>query len=55
MWNDESSWKVSGKSQNFIKLLPSAQFSPRNENFVSTSKSLLKNRDWDFPVLRYFF
>ena len=24
MWNDESSWKVSGKSQNFIKLLPSA-------------------------------
>ena len=25
-----------------------------NENFVSTSKNLLKSRNWAFPVVRYF-
>ena len=37
-------WEISGKSQNFIELLPSAQSSSRNESFVSTSKNSLKNR-----------
>ena len=27
---------------------------PQNKNFVSTSKNLLKNRNWTFPVVRYF-
>ena len=27
---------------------------PRNENFVSTSKNLLKGRNWTFAVVRYF-
>ena len=45
---------MSLKSQNFRELLPSAQFSSRNENFVSTSKSLPKNRNWTFPVVCYF-
>ena len=43
--------EISGKSQNFIQLLPSAQ-SSQNENFVSTSKNLLKNRNW--TVVLYF-
>ena len=46
--------EISGKSQNFMKLLPSAQPPSRNENFVSTSKSLLKNRNSTFPIVRYF-
>ena len=29
---------------NLIQLLPSAQSYPRNENFVSASKNLMKNR-----------
>ena len=37
--------EISGKSQNFIELLPSAQSSPRIENFVNPSKNLLKNRN----------
>ena len=45
---------MSLKSQNFRELLPSAQFSSRNENFVSTSKNLPKNRNWTFPVVCYF-
>ena len=36
---------ISGKSQNFIELLSSAQPSSRNEHFVSPSKNLLKNRN----------
>ena len=28
--------------------------SSQNENFNSTGKSLLKNRNWTFPVVRYF-
>ena len=32
------------ESLNFVELLPNAQ-SSRNENFVSTSKNLLKNRN----------
>ena len=34
---------MSGKSHNLIELLPSAQSYNRNENFSSTSKTLLKN------------
>ena len=41
---------MSGKSQNFIDLLPSAS---RNENFVSTGENILKNRNWTFPVVGY--
>ena len=37
--------EISGKSQNFIELFPSAQSSFRNENFVNISKKLLKNRN----------
>ena len=25
-----------------------------NENFVSTSKNVLKNRNWTFPIVHYF-
>ena len=46
--------KISGNSQNFIKLLPSAQSSSRNKNFVSASKNVLKNRNWTFLVVCYF-
>ena len=46
--------EISGKSQNFIELFPSAQSSFRNENFVNISKKLLKNRNWTFPVVGYF-
>ena len=27
---------------------------PRNENFVSTSRNLLKNKNWIFSIVRYF-
>ena len=47
-------YELSGKSQNFIELLPSAQFFIQNENFISTSKSLLKNKNLTFPVVRHF-
>ena len=33
------------KSQNFIELMCSSQSSFQNENFVSTSKNILKNRN----------
>ena len=46
--------EVSGKYQNFIELLPSAQSSSRNENFVSTSKNFLRNRNWTFLIRHYF-
>ena len=42
------------KSQNFVELLSSAQPSSRNENFVSPSKNLLKNRNGTFSVKRCF-
>ena len=42
------------ESLNFVELLPNAQSSSRNENFVSTSKNLLKNRNWTFPAVRCF-
>ena len=46
---------LSVKSQNFIELSPSAQSSSGNVNFVSSSKKhFLKNRNWTFPVVRYF-
>ena len=43
---------MSGKSHNLIELLPSAQSYNRNENFSSTSKTLLKNKT--FHVVHYF-
>ena len=45
--------KISGEHQHFIELLPSALSSSRNENFVSTSKNLLENRNWSLPVVGY--
>ena len=45
-WRTTEDWRIlenddiSGKSQNFIELLPSTQFFPRNENLVSTSQNL---------------
>ena len=48
--------EISAKSQNYIELLNSAQSSSPNENFISTSKNLLKNSSWinikSFFVLR---
>ena len=38
----------SGKSQNFIELLPTAQSFSQNENLVRTSKNLLKKRKLNF-------
>ena len=35
-------YETVGKSQNFMELLPSTHFSPRNESFINTSKNLLK-------------
>ena len=46
--------EISVKPQHFIELLPSAHSSSRNENFVSASKNLLKNRQWTFLVVCYF-
>ena len=37
--------EISGNSQNFIELLSSAQYSFRDENFVSTSKDIVENRN----------
>ena len=37
--------KISIKSPNFKESLPSAQSPYPNENFISTSKNLLKNRN----------
>ena len=34
-------------------LFPMPKSSSRNENFVRTSKNLLKNKNWAFPVVRY--
>ena len=39
---------------NFIQLKPSAQNPYQNENFVNTSKKVLKNRNWTFPVIPHF-
>ena len=36
---------ISGKSLNFIELLSSTQLSSRNEDFVSPSQNLLKNKN----------
>ena len=46
--------RISGESQNVVEFLPSAKSFSRNENFVSTSKNLLKNRNWTFPAVHYF-
>ena len=45
---------MSGNSQNFREILPSAQSSSRNENFVSASKNLMKNKHLTFSVACYF-
>ena len=37
--------RKSGRSHNVRELLPSRYASSRNENFVNTSKNLLKNGD----------
>ena len=47
-------YEISEKSQSFIEFLPTAQSSFQNENFVSSSKNLLKNRNWTLPVMHYF-
>ena len=36
--------EISGKSQNFKQLLPGAQPTSQNENFVGTCKNLLRSR-----------
>ena len=36
------------------KLLPSSQSSYQNENFVTTSKNLLRNKTWTYFVVWYF-
>ena len=46
-------YEISGKSQNFIELVPSAYYYSWNENFVGTSKNLLKNRILTLPSVRY--
>ena len=47
-------WEISGKSQSFIELQPSAQLPSKIESFINTSKKLLKNRNWTLPVVPYF-
>ena len=47
-------WEKSGNFQNFKELYPSAQSSSQNETFVNTSKKILKNKNWTFPLKRYF-
>ena len=37
-----------------MELYPSAQSSSQKENFVNISKKFLENRNWTFPVVRYF-
>ena len=37
-----------------MELYPSAQSSSQKEHFVNTSKTLFENRNWTFPVVRYF-
>ena len=38
-------YEMSGKSQSFIELLPSAQSSSQNKNFANTSKKLQRKRN----------
>ena len=47
-------WEKSGKSQYSIELQPSARPSLQTQKFFDTSRKLLKNRNSNFPVLRYF-
>ena len=43
------------KSQNFKELKPNVQvYSPQFFFFFNISKNLLRNRNWTFPVVRYF-
>ena len=37
-----------------MEVQPSAQSSSQKENCVNTSKRLLENTNWTFPVVRYF-
>ena len=40
--------------KNFIELQSSVQPYYQNEDFVNTTKKLLTNRNWTFPLVRYF-
>ena len=56
---DYQNYGILGKCKNFVELLPSAQSSSQNGNFINTSKNLLKNRNWAFHMktrvcLKYF-
>ena len=46
--------EIAGKSQNFIELKHSAQSLSQNENFVNTSKKLLKIETEIDPIVPYF-
>ena len=47
--------QISGKSRNFIEQRSSAQSSFRNENFVTTGKTILKNRNQNFYLFHLKF
>ena len=46
--------EISEKCQNSIELSASALSSPWNKKLVSTSKNLIKNRNWTLTVVRCF-
>ena len=54
LWTILGNWEISGKSQKFMELLPSAQFSPEMKILLLLVKiwNFLKN--WTFPIVRYF-
>ena len=47
-------YEMSGKSLDFIDLLPTAQSSLQNENLVNTTTKLFENGNWTFPIVRHF-
>ena len=46
--------KTSYNCSQLFSVILSAQLSSRHQDFVITSKNLLKNRNWTFPVASYF-
>ena len=46
--------KVQNNVKTSLEVWPSAQSSSLKENFINTSKRLLENRNWTFPVVHYF-
>ena len=42
--------RESGECQSFVQWKPSAHCLSQNQNFVSTSQKLPKNRNWSFAV-----